>query len=565
VLDASRPRPDSGVSAAVGKQDCQGISGSRLASDGDEHAPARDQGFEDVSIMRLIPDPTHGTRDPQRRQLHGRTLQCIDEGSPNHKRPRHGHVKANACRAQRLLDQSGTFSAVLHHDRERLGWQTDRLERLEPLLGPRDIRENSDREQGRLDVDHDRVIYHGTAESDVDRGECGGTRTISHDAAVIGAGPAGAWTAYSLARHGVRVLLVDGSHPREKPCGGGITGRALSIVAEALASTPLPAVRVHAARFVAGRSAATVALDADAGALIVASRAVFDERLLAAARRAGVRFVPSRCAELTRVAGKFQLAMSDGSRHESDFIIGADGANSFTRRCMVGAFRRDQLSVGTGFFARGVTNSEIVVEFVSDPPGYIWSFPRPDHLAIGVCAQADAGTPAHVLRARTAEWIRTTGIAKGVSLEPYSWPIPSLSRADCTSPAVAGPGWFLVGDAAGLVDPITREGIFYALLSAQHAADALVSHAATQPDRVFAERVRDEITPELAWAARYKSGFFRPRFTRLLVEALQGSERIRRIAADLVSGTQPYGDLKWRLAASLEVGLAARLFMGRLW
>jgi flavin-dependent dehydrogenase len=85
-----------------------------------------------------------------------------------------------------------------------------------------------------------------------------------------------------------------------------------------------------------------------------------------------------------------RLETSDGPRCAA-FVIGADGANSLVRRRVSQAFRRDQLSIATGYFARGVTSDEIVLELLSDPPGYIWSFPRPDHLAIGVCGQADAG------------------------------------------------------------------------------------------------------------------------------------------------------------------------------
>src|SRR5207244_5889114 len=108
-------------------------------------------------------------------------------------------------------------------------------------------------------------------------------------------------------------------------------------------------------------------------------------------------------------------------------VVGADGANSLVRRRLATPFSREQLSIATGVFAHGVTSDEIVIELVADPPGYIWSFPRPTHLAIGICAQADAGANAAALRARTAAWIRSTHIASGARLESYSWPIPSLT------------------------------------------------------------------------------------------------------------------------------------------
>jgi flavin-dependent dehydrogenase len=133
-----------------------------------------------------------------------------------------------------------------------------------------------------------------------------------------------------------------------------------------------------------------------------------------------------------------------------------------------------------------------------------------------------------------------------------------LSVEDFDALETAGPGWLLAGDAAGLVDPVTREGIYFALKSAEHAADALTDVAGS-PDRQYHARIRDDIAPELIRAARLKAGFFRPRFARLVIHALQQSEGIRRVMADLIAGTQSYRGLEWRLAKTLEVGLAWEL------
>ena len=110
-----------------------------------------------------------------------------------------------------------------------------------------------------------------------------------------------------------------------------------------------------------------------------------------------------------------------------------------------------------------------------------------------------------------------------------------------------------------MVDPITREGIYFALLSGEAAARAIASSSDTVARRQYDERVKSEIVDELVRAARYKAGFFRPRFTRLLVDALDESEGVRRVMAGLVAGTQPYGTLKWSLARTAELGLAWRL------
>jgi geranylgeranyl reductase family protein len=384
------------------------------------------------------------------------------------------------------------------------------------------------------------------------------------DVVVVGAGPAGAWAGWRLARAGVRVCIVDGSHPREKPCGGGITSRALELVSAAIPRGAVPAVPIAAARFVDGTGksvAVRLPSDDTSAALLVANRETFDAALLDAARQAGAELIPARVTAVApEAASGVRVRLSTGATLDAGFLFGADGANSLVRRSLMRPFDRSQLSIATGFFAYGTSSREIVLELLAQPPGYIWSFPRPDHLAIGICAQADAGVTAQTLRDRVKSWMERTGLARGARLVPYSWPIPSLAAPHLRALAPAGARWMLVGDAAGLVDPITREGIFFALQSAQLAADAFISPSRAGAGADYTARLRREVCSELALAASFKASFFRPRFSRALLEGIATSAAIRQILAELISGTQPYRGLKWRLARTMEIRLALRAF-----
>jgi len=103
--------------------------------------------------------------------------------------------------------------------------------------------------------------------------------------------------------------------------------------------------------------------------------------------------------------------------------------------------------------------------------GYIWIFPRCGHLSIGICGKNE---PAASLRQRLERFMTERGIAwKGSAF--YSHLLPSLDAGSWHNNRVAGEGWMAVGDAAGLVDPLTGEGLYYAIRSADLAARALLA------------------------------------------------------------------------------------------
>lgn len=378
------------------------------------------------------------------------------------------------------------------------------------------------------------------------------------DVLIVGAGPAGAWAAYRLARAGARVKIFDASHPREKPCGGGLTGRALRIVGDALQPDRLAGVPVTSLRFESGGSFIEFPLPASGltphTALAIVDRRTFDAMLLEAAVRAGAEHVAERVRDVSARPEIVEVATASG-RWRGDILLGADGAGSLVRRRLRAPFARRQISIATGCFLHGVTSSQIRIRSVAQPPGYIWSFPRANHLAVGICAQADT-TGVDALRRLVLGWLQENRLDAGARVEPYSWPIPSLPSIDLKRERPAGDRWMLLGDAAGLVDPLRREGIYFALMSAVFAADAIVRDAAGSR---YVERLRAEIYPELARAADVKARLFTSGFTDLMLHGFTRSEAIRQVMVDLVAGRQPYATLKRRLLRTFEIGLAWQL------
>ena len=254
------------------------------------------------------------------------------------------------------------------------------------------------------------------------------TSPARFDVGIVGGGPAGARAAWRLSRSGARVVMFDGSHPREKPCGGGVTGRALDLVSDAIDPAALPSIAITAATFEHGANITAVSVGNGSRShplLAVMSRRVFDDTLLAAAIAAGARLVRSRARKI--VAGPTGWTVESALESvQVEWLLGADGteqsrsAQRLRRRSRARTSRLPQDSTCTA-----ARPSNIAIAFEDEPAGYLWSFPRPDHLAVGACAQADETRPATLL-AIVSGWLERN-VAPGLRLEKYSWPIPSLS------------------------------------------------------------------------------------------------------------------------------------------
>ena len=193
---------------------------------------------------------------------------------------------------------------------------------------------------------------------------------MTFDAAVIGAGPAGAVAARDLARAGARVALIDGSHPREKPCGGGVTERAARLAGVSVAG----GASIETVQFETGSSVARVSLP-DATYLRVYARERFDLALVRAAAEAGAHLIGARAASLSREHSGWEIRTSNGAIH-AHWVLGADGAGGIVRKQVARPFDRRQLSIAAGSYVDDVETREVMIAFVEQPRGYLWSFPR---------------------------------------------------------------------------------------------------------------------------------------------------------------------------------------------
>ena len=367
--------------------------------------------------------------------------------------------------------------------------------------------------------------------------------------AVLGGGPAGSSAAERLARAGLRTIIIDEKLAWEKPCGGGITYKAYSQYPYLLQNeTPKKLVT---STLIAAPKAGRVCMELNQP-LIIYSRKDLNGMLLHRAEAAGAEIEQTRILGLDRThSGGWNIRTRNGSI-EADYCVVATGARNPLRE--VGTrYNAENTMYALGYFVP-TDQAHIDIQFLPNLEGYIWVFPRQGHLSVGIGGK---GESAQSLRARLEQYMDEHGISrKGAQF--FGHMLPNLGQPDWHNNRVAGDGWMAVGDAGGLVDPVTGEGLYYAVRSADLATQVLLNDSA--PERK-AETYRELITRDFGYDLTYGAGLAKRLFcgailfgavpTRM-INFMRRSPRFCEIMQDLFAGTQPYLELKSRLLKNVN-------------
>jgi flavin-dependent dehydrogenase len=368
--------------------------------------------------------------------------------------------------------------------------------------------------------------------------------------AIVGGGPAGALCGERLAAAGFRVTIFDERLAWEKPCGGGLTHKAIQAY-PFLLDSPHPKKIVRTAELISSRGHR--ALFQMSHPIVIYSRKVLNGLLLDRAVAAGCVAVASRVTSVDTQGPGVRLAISGHEPHEADFAVLAAGARN---QLLPGTtpLAPCDLEVTQGYFIPA-EDHRIKVKFLKQFEGYLWSFPRADHLSVGICAKMGQA-PSQALRSHLDAFVREEKIPmQGARF--YSHVLPSPEAQTIRGRKICGPNWAMAGDAAACVDPVTGEGLYYAMRSGDLLAQALVEGQLQS----YPEALRAAFSADLEFAAHLARKLFRGNFlggaiTTRLVQLVNYSPAFRALIRDVFSGSQDYRSLKRRLLNQLGITLA---------
>jgi geranylgeranyl reductase family protein len=349
------------------------------------------------------------------------------------------------------------------------------------------------------------------------------------DLAVVGAGPAGSAAAIGALRAdpSLRVAMLDRSDfPRDKSCGDGIAPEVIDLLEEAgvtsMVDGEVPVPRLRLSRGAHGVDRAM------ARCTWVVPRTVFDERLVTAAQSAGAVLVRHRVRDV-HTDGLVRL----DDAHQAQVLVGADGAHSVVRRSL--SMKPGPMAVALRGYAPtpdSRSNQQVIVFDTVRQPAYAWSFDRGDGLSNVGYGELLGGRRERPSKAQLFE--RLEALLPGAALGGSDWRGHQLPLSTGRWRPRRG-RVLLAGDAAGLVNPMTGEGIYYAVATGLAAGRAAAAAIAAGEPRSAGERYAAATGPLLASHLRHVALAARLCRSSTVIEAgLRASARDQRVFDDLV-------------------------------
>lgn len=376
------------------------------------------------------------------------------------------------------------------------------------------------------------------------------------DVIVIGAGPGGATTAWKSAEAGLNVLLLDraASLPRYKPCGGGIPASLAQHVSGFEDPAGFADLDVtHLRHSWKGKDTVLAAMTTTSGEparVWMVQRPRFDAWLVSRAEAAGATVRTGvRVSDVVITGDQVQVTTATGETFQARHVVGADGAKGIVGARVGlrlgkrwGIAREAEIPFEGGAdenrWHPALAQGAAYLDYGSVPNGYAWIFPKQGFLSVGAGmllpkkpAAQEENNVGHILRRAMDTMLTSVGMTFPEGMDaPKIWghPIPFWTGAEPL--ATLDGRVLLVGDAAGVVQPMFGEGIQYAIRTADVAAECLVSGTVATD---YTNRIRDMFADEFDAALRIGKLFYKTPYLsyRLGVKNPAGTALVGRIMA----------------------------------
>ena len=372
------------------------------------------------------------------------------------------------------------------------------------------------------------------------------------DVAIIGSGPSGASTAFYLGKKGISTVIIEKETlPRYKTCGGGFVFRGRK-------NMPFEIDDVIEREFFKvdsyfNNTKMHYQSLKEKPIITMIMRDAFDQLIVEKAKEFGVALLENHKLNAIEFKNKLAILKTSQGNISANFVIAADGVLSTTAK--MAGWKEDtrklipaleyEVEVSEKDFNRLSKHVRFDIDAV--PFGYGWSFPKKNHLSLGVLTTKKGKIN---LKEYYKKYLQTLGITDIIKEDAHGFQIPIAPRTD----GFVKQNVFLIGDAAGFAEPITAEGISNAILSGKYVAEAIIESNLTKEiaEKIYIEKLNIKLLPELKSGVMLSKFFYSNNAVRNYILKKYG-QRCSDLMVDILNGDKPFPtNIKEKMKAKIK-------------
>jgi len=352
---------------------------------------------------------------------------------------------------------------------------------------------------------------------------------------IIGAGIGGSYLSYRLSKEGVDTIVFDFRAPHEKLCGGGVSYKTIERF-PIISDLPIDRKEIWKSTLISPKEK-KVTIDLERP-LTIFNRMDLDYSLLKKAVDLGAHFKKEKVQSFAREGNSWKIFTNTGD-YKAEILVGADGALSRTRRKLNVVSRKEDAFFAIECFL-DVQKDFVTYKFFPDLEGYLWAFPRVDSLAIGIASKDCRRRNFKDMKERLFYFVERYYPEQTKKISLRGAYIPFFSAKNLQDVSICSRNWALIGDAASFVEPISGEGIYYAIYSAE-----ILSQCIQENDlSLYQQLCIKHFGENLVKAGQTFEYFYKAELIETMGVLAEKSKPIRAILSEMIAGNINY--LSWK-------------------